>query len=55
MEDYLQVHEILGTIPFYVHIIGLKLLIQLLKISLHLLYRLFYLVIVVGSIAKCFY
>jgi predicted amino acid-binding ACT domain protein len=52
VEDHLQVHEILGTVPLDVEVFLLKLLIQTLEISLNVLDGLLDLIVVVRFIAE---
>lgn len=55
MKDDLEIHEIFRAIPLYILSFELKLLIQSLKVSLHIAYTLLYLVILIRLIAKGFY
>ena len=53
MKYYFKIHEIFWTVPFNILSLWLVFLVQLLKVTLNILHRLFYLIIVIGSIATC--
>ena len=50
MKYDLEVHEVFWTVPFDILSLWLVFLVQFLKITLNILYRLLYLVVIIGSV-----